>query len=371
MGAHRARHRGAPGTPGTDQHRTVSELLAQAAEYQPPPRRLPQTALATPAFAAGPTATRAVPPPARVPSSTPARPSYPPLPPAPRASRPIRSPRAMPAPRSRHGVPAPRSPRSAFAVVAASAVGAGTAAASMSGAFAAVPNAPARDLGDTQSFSRPAVQSADLDTTSGPVTGGAFHAASASLVSSVPEAAPATATVMAADLHQTDARQIADLSRAVDLDRAQSAALAATRAAQAVQSALVNKVSSLTGVTPLFDASSPVAAKALTTAIGKMGVPYVWGAVGPNAFDCSGLVMWSYRKQGINLPRTAAQQSQVGTPVSRSQLRAGDLVFFYSPVSHVGIYLGNNKILNASESGQPVKVSSMAHMPFHNARRIT
>ncbi|HEY2095055.1 MAG TPA: NlpC/P60 family protein [Pseudonocardia sp.] len=348
----------------------MSELLAQATENQSP-LRLPQAALPTPAFAAGQTATRAVPPPARVLPSTPARPSYPPLPPAPGADRPIRSPRAMPAPR-RHGVPAPRSPRSAFAVVAASAVGAGTAAASMSGAFAAIPGAPARDLSDTQSFSRPAFAPVDLATTDGPVTGGgAFRAAPASLVSSVPAAAPTNATVMAADLHQTDARQIADLSRAVDLDRAQSVQQAAARTAQAVQSALVNKVSSLTGVTPLFDASSPIAAKALTTAITKMGVPYVWGAVGPNAFDCSGLVMWSYKRQGINLPRTAAAQSRVGTPVSRSQLRAGDLVFFYSPVSHVGIYLGNNKILNASESGQPVKVSSMAHMPFHNARRIT
>ena len=267
-------------------------------------------------------------------------------------------------------------------MVAASAVGAGTAAASMSGAFTAVTPAPARDIGDTQSFSRPV----DLATANGPVSAvntataatagvmstGTITAAPATLDSSVPAAAPATGTVMAADLHQTDAKQIADLSRAVELDRVQAAQQAATQAAQAVQSALISKVTSLTGgVKPLFDATNQVSASALTTAISKMGVPYVWGATGPNAFDCSGLVMWSYRKQGINLPRTAAQQSTVGTPVSRDQLRAGDLVFFYSPVSHVGIYLGNNKILNASESGQPVKVSSMANMPFHNARRIT
>ena len=264
-------------------------------------------------------------------------------------------------------MPAPRSPRSAFAVVAASAVGAGTAAASMSGAFSAVPDTPAREVGDTQSFA--AVQPVDLVGPSG------FTAAPATFSSPIAPAAqaaaPATATVMAADLHQTDAQQIASLSRAVDLDRAQTVALAAQAAAQVVQNALVNKVTSLTGVTPLFDGSSQVATKALTTAITKMGVPYVWGATGPNAFDCSGLVQWSYRQMGVNLPRTAAQQSQVGTPVSRGQLRAGDLVFFYSPVSHVGIYLGNNKILNASESGQPVKVSSMANTPFHNARRIT
>lgn len=360
MGAHRARHSAARAT-GDAPRRTVSELLAEAAQYQPPPPRLPLATRSGPVYPAMPPLAREIPPLSR-------------------AFPPPRSPQARPAPRTRHGVPAPRSPRSAFAVVAASAVGAGTAAASMSGAFTAVQPAPARDLSDTQSFSRPV----DLATANGPVAAatpastatamatGTITAAPASLASAVPATAPSTGTVMAADLHQTDAKQIADLSRAVNLDRVQAVQYAATQAAQAVQSALVNKVTSLTGgVRPLFDASSPVAAKALTTAIGKMGVPYVWGAVGPNAFDCSGLVMWSYRKQGVNLPRTAAQQSKVGTPVSRDQLRAGDLVFFYSPVSHVGIYLGNNKILNASESGQPVKVSSMANMPFHNARRIT
>jgi cell wall-associated NlpC family hydrolase len=177
---------------------------------------------------------------------------------------------------------------------------------------------------------------------------------------------------MAADLHQSDAQQIASLSRSVELDQAQTAARAQRAADADHQASLSAKIASLTkgSVAPLFDAS-PVATKALTRAIGKMGVPYVWGAVGPNSFDCSGLVMWAYKQIGVSLPRTAAAQSQVGTPVSRGDLRPGDLVFFYSPVSHVGIYLGNNKILNASESGQPVKVSNMGNMPFHNARRIT
>ena len=95
--------------------------------------------------------------------------------------------------------------------------------------------------------------------------------APATLVTSVPAAAPTTGTVMAADLHQTDAKQIADLSRAVDLDRVQAAQQAATQAAAAVQSALINKVTSLTGgVKPLFDATNQVSSKALTTAITKM-----------------------------------------------------------------------------------------------------
>jgi cell wall-associated NlpC family hydrolase len=128
--------------------------------------------------------------------------------------------------------------------------------------------------------------------------------------------------------------------------------------------------SSIGGVPVIGSAGSSDAARALRTAASKLGRPYVWGAAGPSAFDCSGLVQWSYKQLGVKLPRTAAAQSHVGTPVSRSQLKPGDLVFFYSPVSHVGIYIGNNKILNASESGQPVKISSMANMPFHNARRL-
>jgi cell wall-associated NlpC family hydrolase len=227
----------------------------------------------------------------------------------------------------------------------------------MTGGFAAVPDSAAPAPADSQSFA--AVQSVDLAThRGGPTTGPANVTAPPvrAAVASTPAAAP-TATVMAADLHQTDAQEIARLSHAVDVHKAQ-AALAA------------KVVSATRSVTPLFDAS-PLASKALNVAMGKMGVPYVWGAVGPNAFDCSGLVQWAYKQQGIRLPRTAAQQSQVGTPVARKDLRPGDLVFFYSPVSHVGIYVGNNKILNASESGQPVKISNMANMPFHNARRIT
>jgi cell wall-associated NlpC family hydrolase len=80
--------------------------------------------------------------------------------------------------------------------------------------------------------------------------------------------------------------------------------------------------------------------------------------------------MWSYRKAGVKLPRSSKAQSTVGTPVSKSDLRPGDLVFFYSPVSHVAIYIGNGQVVHASEPGKPVKVSPLSHMPFHNARRV-
>ena len=121
---------------------------------------------------------------------------------------------------------------------------------------------------------------------------------------------------------------------------------------------------------PVAAIGSGVGAAALAMARTKIGKPYVWGAAGPNSFDCSGLVMWAFKQVGVNLPHSSAAQSTMGTAVSRDQLQPGDLVFFYTPVSHVGIYVGNGQVLNATESGQPVKISSMAYLPFHNARRL-
>jgi len=96
----------------------------------------------------------------------------------------------------------------------------------------------------------------------------------------------------------------------------------------------------------------------------------VWGAAGPTAFDCSGLVQWAFTQAGISLPRTAAAQSTVGTAVSQSQLRPGDLVLFYTPVSHIGIYVGDGKVINATQPGEPVQMSNIAYMPIHNIRRV-
>ncbi len=112
------------------------------------------------------------------------------------------------------------------------------------------------------------------------------------------------------------------------------------------------------------------ASSAVTSAMSKLGKPYVYGATGPNAFDCSGLVGWAYKQVGVALPRTSAAQSRVGKPVAKSDLRPGDLVFFYKPVSHVAIYIGNGKVVHASTSGQPVKVTDLNRMPFNSARRV-
>ena len=117
-------------------------------------------------------------------------------------------------------------------------------------------------------------------------------------------------------------------------------------------------------------AASATRAAALDHAMSKIGSPYRYGASGPNAFDCSGLVSWAFKKAGVSLPRTSRAMSQVGTPVSRDELRPGDLVFFYKPVSHVGIYIGDGKIVHASSKKSPVKISDIGRMKFNSARRV-
>ncbi len=98
-----------------------------------------------------------------------------------------------------------------------------------------------------------------------------------------------------------------------------------------------------------------------SNALQYLGVPYTWGGTSPQTgFDCSGLVQKVYQNEGINLPRTAAEQSNVGTPVSSiSQAVPGDLIFYGSPADHVGIYLGNGLMVNAPEQGQSVSVTQV------------
>ena len=108
---------------------------------------------------------------------------------------------------------------------------------------------------------------------------------------------------------------------------------------------------------------------ALRAAMTRIGDPYVWGATGPDQFDCSGLVVWAYRQVGKTLPRSSQAQAQGGTPVSPDQLQPGDVVVFYDDASHVGLYAGDGNIVHASTFGVPVKVQPMNSFPFHSARR--
>ena len=103
-----------------------------------------------------------------------------------------------------------------------------------------------------------------------------------------------------------------------------------------------------------------------------LGKPYVYGATGPNAFDCSGLTQYVYNKFGVDISRTTYTQVGEGTKVNRSDLRAGDLVFFNTEgsISHVGIYIGGGEFIHAPRTGKPVMVSSLSD-GYYSARYAT
>jgi len=103
-------------------------------------------------------------------------------------------------------------------------------------------------------------------------------------------------------------------------------------------------------------------AAAARLAMAELGKPYVWAAAGPNSFDCSGLTMYVYGKLGISLPHSAQAQYNMGTHVSRDQLQPGDLIFGGSGgyISHVGIYIGGDAYVNAPQTGDVVKISSLS-----------
>ncbi|MFF5344439.1 NlpC/P60 family protein [Streptomyces althioticus] len=120
----------------------------------------------------------------------------------------------------------------------------------------------------------------------------------------------------------------------------------------------------------LAQAPNARAAQAVAYAHQKLGSPYVWGATGPDAFDCSGLVLAAYRSAGVSLPRTTYAQIDAGRRVSRSELLPGDLVFFYSGISHVGLYIGNGQMIHAPNPSAPVRVAPVDQMPFAGATRV-
>ena len=105
--------------------------------------------------------------------------------------------------------------------------------------------------------------------------------------------------------------------------------------------------------------SSSAASIALQWARNELGKPYVFGAAGPNAFDCSGLMTYIFGKAGVSLPHSAAAQYDVTQRISYSQLQPGDLVFYYQPIDHVGIYIGGGNIIVADNPSVPVKIDSL------------
>jgi len=111
------------------------------------------------------------------------------------------------------------------------------------------------------------------------------------------------------------------------------------------------------------------ASAAVAYAMAQVGDAYVYGAAGPSAFDCSGLTMMAWAQAGVALPHSSSAQYSSGTRVAASALRPGDLVFYYSPISHVGMYIGNGMIVHAANPSTGVQVTGLYSMPYVGAVR--
>ena len=116
----------------------------------------------------------------------------------------------------------------------------------------------------------------------------------------------------------------------------------------------------------LADGSGSAAVQAAMT---RLGAPYGWGAAGPDTFDCSGLMLWSYQQMGKQIPRTSQAQLAGGTPVPLDQLQPGDIIGYYPGVTHVGMYIGDGQVVHASTYGVPVAVVPLNSMPVQGAVR--
>lgn len=187
-------------------------------------------------------------------------------------------------------------------------------------------------------------------------------AATAQQAKAEADAAAATAEQTLTDI---TARQ-ADLGGQISDYKAQYAALSVVQQQAVVEQHAGPVLEAPETVVAASDAAQTV----VDTALAQLGDPYVWGAGGPNAFDCSGLTQYSYAAAGISLPHSSLSQSRMGTPVSRGQLQPGDLVFYYSPVSHVGIYIGDGQIVHAGTEATGVQITSVSMEGYNYATRI-
>ena len=162
--------------------------------------------------------------------------------------------------------------------------------------------------------------------------------------------------------------QAAAAARAADARAAQLQAARASRAsrtAQPVRTATPVRAIPAAHQTPAgggggyTGSASGSAAVALRTAYAQLGKPYQWGAAGPGSFDCSGLMMYSWAAAGVSLPHSSRAQYGSGSHVSRSALRPGDLVFFGSPIYHVGMYVGGGMMIHAPTPGDVVRIAPL------------
>jgi cell wall-associated NlpC family hydrolase len=148
-------------------------------------------------------------------------------------------------------------------------------------------------------------------------------------------------------------------------------------ASAADTSSFASSLSKAESSLPPSAVTTPGSADLGTSAVGlaeqQIGTPYVFGGAKPGAFDCSGLVQWTYGKLGVQLPRTAAEQGKAGAPVSPADAQPGDLVYFdhQGPVDHIGIYVGNGKWVVAPHTGAQVRIEDVDLSKATSIRRVT
>jgi cell wall-associated NlpC family hydrolase len=177
-------------------------------------------------------------------------------------------------------------------------------------------------------------------------------------------AAQAQASLTQLQQQQAQLKQQADEYQAEfeKLTAAEQAAVTTAVAGPAVSAPPVAQV--------VAGAPNEAVATAIRAALAQVGKPYVYGSMGPRGFDCSGLTAYAYAAAGISLQHSSRAQASLGVHVSRADLEPGDLVFFYSPISHVGLYIGNGMMVHARTFGHPVAVTSVDMAGYNTAVRI-
>ena len=145
------------------------------------------------------------------------------------------------------------------------------------------------------------------------------------------------------------------------------------RAAEAARRAAARSVASTAIISPTVahpePASNPGAQAAVDAALSQLGKPYQWGASGPDRYDCSGLTMWAWARGGVSLPHNSGMQYNATARVDRGDIEPGDLLFFGSPIHHVGMYIGNGEMVEAPYSGSQVRINSIARSDYVGAGR--
>jgi cell wall-associated NlpC family hydrolase len=180
------------------------------------------------------------------------------------------------------------------------------------------------------------------------------------------DAAAATAEAGAEQLRVQKA-EVQDRAAAYQADFDRLSAEEQTR----VTTAVAGRSLAAPSVAELPVAPGSAAAVAIQTALAQVGDRYQGGGTGPDAFDCSGLTSFAYAAAGVDLPHSSRAQAQLGRQVGRDELQPGDLVFYYSPISHVALYIGDGMVVHARTYGKPVAVTSVDQPGYRFGVRLT